>query len=228
MQSNIQTVAFVVVILVSVSLELVGRQPAVATLDDIRMRADQGNADAQAELGFRYANGRGVSRDPVQAMHWYGLAAEQGHVYTQHNLGVMYSDGRGVPQSQTEAARWFRQAAEQGYDRAQYNLGIMYDTGRGVQPDPVEALHWLKLAAEQGHAGGMSYLGAMYGSGKGLSQDYVRAHMWRSLAASRDTTENRQIAIEARDALARRMTATQLAESRYLTREWEAVHPPGP
>ena len=89
-------------------------------------------------------------------------------------------------------------------------------------------MRWLRLAAEQGHVNGMSYLGAMYGSGSGVEQDYNQAYMWRSLAASRDTSRNGDIAAEARDALASRMTAIQLAEAKYLVREWEMAHPDDP
>ena len=37
-------------------------------------------------------------------------------------------------------------------------------------------------------------------------QDYVQAHMWRNLAASRQTGEDRELSVEARDALADLMT----------------------
>ena len=34
---------------------------------------------AQYNLGFVYANGRGVAKDDVEAMKWYRKAAEQGN-----------------------------------------------------------------------------------------------------------------------------------------------------
>ena len=42
-----------------------------------RLAADQGHADAQYNLGVRYANGRGVPQDDVQAHMWYNLAASR-------------------------------------------------------------------------------------------------------------------------------------------------------
>ena len=222
-------VAAVVVALVAWEAgAVVAAQTTTEILVELRERAEQGDADAQAALGFRYASGRGVAPDLAEAIRWYSLAADQGHVRTQYNLGVMYRSGRGVLQDEAEAARWFRLAAEQGYDSAQYNLGIMYDTGKGVPLDQVEAVRWFRLAAEQGHVNGMSYLGAMYGSGSGVERDYRQAYMWRSLAASRDTSTSGNIAAEARDALAGRMTAIQLAEAKYLVREWEMAHPDDP
>jgi len=55
----------------------------------------------------------------------------------------------------------------------------------------------------------------MYGDGEGVSQDYVQAHMWLSLAAARV-----DIATNARDGLAGRMTPAQIAEAHEFARAW--------
>ena len=52
--------------------------------------------------------------------------------------------------------------------------------------------------------------------------------MWRNLAASRETGEDRELSVEARDAVASLMTAEQLAEAQRLAREWDAAHPREP
>jgi TPR repeat protein len=38
-----------------------------------RILAEQGNADAQSNLGFMYSNGHGVPQDYAQAMKWLSL-----------------------------------------------------------------------------------------------------------------------------------------------------------
>ena len=76
--------------------------------------ADQGLAGAQYNLGWMYANGRGVPEDDAEAARWYRLAADQGHANAQYNLGWMYASGRGVPEDDAEAVRWLRLAADQG------------------------------------------------------------------------------------------------------------------
>ncbi len=43
-----------------------------------RQLADQGDANAQHNLGVMYAKGRGVTQDYVQAHMWYNLAATRG------------------------------------------------------------------------------------------------------------------------------------------------------
>jgi hypothetical protein len=45
--------------------------------------AEQGNADAQYELGWMYRSGKGVPQDYKTAFKWYTLAAEQGHAAAQ-------------------------------------------------------------------------------------------------------------------------------------------------
>jgi hypothetical protein len=42
-----------------------------------------GDAEAQFNLGWMYANGRGVPRDNLLAALFFGMAAEQGHEYAQ-------------------------------------------------------------------------------------------------------------------------------------------------
>jgi TPR repeat protein len=56
----------------------------------LRPLADQGDALAQTNLGFMYANGRGVPQDYSKALEWFGKAADQGFAIAQTNLGVMY------------------------------------------------------------------------------------------------------------------------------------------
>ena len=52
-----------------------------------------------------------------------------------------------------------------------------------------------------------------YAQGKGIPQDAVEAHMWLNLAASRSPSLLRPIAVEARDAVAARMTPADLSEA---------------
>ena len=84
--------------------------------------AEQGNAEASANLGFMYANGQGVPKDEAKAVYWYQKAAEQGNAWALYNLGEMYRDGSGVPQDYTKAVQFLQKAAEQGYPVAQDEL----------------------------------------------------------------------------------------------------------
>ena len=76
-------------------------------LADLRSRAEQGDADAQFELGSMYYWGEGVPADNAESVRWYQLAAEQGHTRAQLILGLRSSDD-------AESARWYRAAADRG------------------------------------------------------------------------------------------------------------------
>ena len=125
--------------------------PAQDFLDTVRQAAEQGDAAAQASLGFMYSEGRGVLKDDAEAVRWYRLAADQGFADAQLNLGVKYALGQGVLKDNAEAVRWFRLAAGQGLAEAQVGLGMMYANGRGVLKDSVLAHMWLNIAGASGN-----------------------------------------------------------------------------
>jgi TPR repeat protein len=112
-----------------------------------RQAADQGNADAQFNLGVMYATGQGIAQDRAEAVKWFRQAANQGNTAVQFNLGKMYATGQGVAQDPAEAVKWFRQAADQGNAAAQFNLGAMYAKGEGVASDRVAAYAFFNLSA---------------------------------------------------------------------------------
>ena len=111
---------FVAVVAVLAALGVgVPMQAQTPEIDALRVRAEAGDAEAQYNLGFRYATGRGVPQDDAEAARWYRLAADQGHVGAQNNLGVSYAKGDGVPQDDIEAHMWANIAVAQssGEDR---------------------------------------------------------------------------------------------------------------
>ena len=61
-----------------------------------RQLADQGDANAQNNLGVMYKEGLGVAQDYAEAVRWYRKAADQGDAGAQNNLGVMYAKGWGT------------------------------------------------------------------------------------------------------------------------------------
>ena len=148
-----------------------------------RKAADQGDADAQNNLGNMYDFGHGVPQDYAQALQWYRKAADQGNAYGLFNLGAMYDSGQGVPQDYAQALQWYRKAADQGDADAQFNLGTMYEHGHGVPQDYAQAVQWYRKVADQGYADGQFNLGVMYEHGHGVPQDYAQAVQWYRKAA---------------------------------------------
>ena len=123
---------------------------AQSEFDEAKLLAEQGDAEAQLNLGIRYANGEGVPEDDAEAVKWYRLAAKQGLARAQSYLGIMYGNGDGVPENFAEAFKLYRLAAKQGDAEAQNNLGIMYANGDGVPQNNVRGYIWWSVAAAQG------------------------------------------------------------------------------
>ena len=85
-------------------------------LAEFRPLAEQGDAQAQRNLGLMYYNGQGVAQDYGEAVRLFRLAAEQGIADSQLNLGLLYSWGQGVAQDMVRAYMWFDLAAALGND----------------------------------------------------------------------------------------------------------------
>lgn len=116
----------------------------------IRLLAERGDAEAQAQLAKCYFKGLGVTEDPAEAVVWYRRAAEQGHAQAQNNLGRCLLSGLGVPKDPVKAAVWLMKAAQQGLAGAQHGLASCYATGNGVPKDKLLAYMWANLAAATG------------------------------------------------------------------------------
>jgi len=177
--------------------------------------AEQGDINAQTNLGFMYSEGQGVPQDYNTAVKWYTLAAEQGGMDAQTSLGWMYKMGDGVPQDYKTAAKWYTLAAEQGAANGQFVLGLMYENGEGVLQDYKTAAKWYTLAAEQGFEMAQFFLGLIYLNGYGILQDLVYAHMWLNIAAY----NGYEAAAFNRDIAAKQMTPSQLEKAQNLARE---------
>ena len=114
------------------------------------IRAAQGDAEAQLQLGMRYAAGDGVIQNDKEAARWFALAAKQGLAEAQYQYGLALLQGRGVVQDYKAAFSWIEKPAQRGYASAQYSLGELHRYGTGTAIDKARAYLWFNLAAAQG------------------------------------------------------------------------------
>jgi TPR repeat protein len=155
---------------------------------------------ARQELGRRFEQGDGVTKDYVEAAKWYQKAAEQNYAPAQYNLGVMYQNGGGVTQDVMEAFKWFSLAAAQGNADAATNRDNL---AGALTPDQETESSWrialfqirfknaaspadiptLKRSAEQGDGQAQIALGWLYCSGSAVPQNYAEAVNWWRKAA---------------------------------------------
>lgn len=65
--------------------------------------AEQGDVEAQAQVGVMYFEGEGTSKNIPKAFDWFQKAALQGHAAAQMMAGIMYYEGVGTPQNYEKA-----------------------------------------------------------------------------------------------------------------------------
>ena len=111
----------------------------VRSLNFFRMAAEQGNPEAQFELGQMHAQGLGITQQFEAAADWYLLAAKQGHAKAQFHLGFLYSHGQGVRQDYAKAYQWYCISDRCGYALAKKNLAFM---GKKLDAGEREMAQW--------------------------------------------------------------------------------------
>jgi TPR repeat protein len=185
--------------------------------EELKAKAEAGDADSEYQLGFRYSNGDGVPKDFSKAVKWLRKAADQSNVQAETALGYCYATGQGVAKEQTEAAKWYRKAAEQNFAPAEFNLGNCYANGQGVAKDDKEAVKWYRKAAEQNFAQAQISLALSYALGQGVVKDYVESYKWTLLAASQGDKD----AKETMPILENNMSREQIAEGQKVARNFK-------
>jgi uncharacterized protein len=153
-----------------------------ADLQSLRVRAEAGDAAAQAALAVRYRDGKGVAKDDAEAMKWAHRAADAGNTDAMDFVGFAYLRGAVVKRNPVVAFGYFKAAAEKSAAAA-FNLGQCYYGAQGTEQDCAKALDWWKSAAERGHGRAASTAAMAYLSGEGIERDVVRARRFAEHAA---------------------------------------------
>lgn len=151
-----------------------------------------------------------------------GVAA--GDPAAQYLLGIMYLNGMTVPPDDAAAQRLIRASAEQGHLPAQSELARMYRAGDGVEQDFAQMMHWYEQAAAQGDVGAQLFVADGYAYGVGVAPDPVEAYKWYEIAIQYWGP----LAVRARDVVAERMTADQVAEAVQRAGAWLMEHGTAP
>jgi len=81
-------------------------------IDELTLKAEQGDAEAQYWLGRCYYNGNGVKEDKEKAVFWWTKAAEQGNCEAIFELILCYSHGDGVHKDTEKADYWDKKFEE--------------------------------------------------------------------------------------------------------------------
>lgn len=90
------------------------------------LAAEQGDREAQNELGFMYYVGTGGEQDYARAFTLFHQAAMNGFPLAQYNVGIMYYTGNGVPGPDLVSSyAWLSLAARNGHEQAKQALQFL-------------------------------------------------------------------------------------------------------
>lgn len=115
----------------------------------LQAAADRGEAEAMVNLGYMYARGHGVQRDPGFALELYRRAAQTGDGEAMNAVGYRYEFAN--PPDYAKAIDWYCKAVFAGNPRAMNNLAILFYNGTGIQQDRDEARSLWRQSSDRGH-----------------------------------------------------------------------------
>ena len=123
-----------------------GRGDFPAAFREWQTSAEQGDARAEANLAYLYAEGHGVPQDCQKAVYWFEKAAAQGSDHARYGLGVFYYSGRCVSQDLVKAYMWFNLAAASGSlpvaERARDDVGARLTQGQLAKAQELARDNW--------------------------------------------------------------------------------------
>ena len=121
------------------------------TIEDLKFRADNGDASAMVELSDEYYEGTKVSEDLEASFKYAKLAADLGDPDGLASLGEFYSFAIFVDQDLGRAFELFEAASLKNSARGQYGFAQLFDYGWGVDVNHEQANYWYRQAIANGH-----------------------------------------------------------------------------
>jgi len=128
-------------------------------------------------LAAQLEKGRGMERDPIQALRWLKKAARAGDGSAANNIAITYREYGNL----RRAVNWFRASIALGDDETRIQLGVHQYWGIGARADQCAAVSGFKKASkakfitEAGRDDAYFYLGVAYLEGKGVRQSASKA-----------------------------------------------------
>ena len=180
----------------------------------IRLAADTGDAEAQAELGMLHLFGIGTVKTPAMAMALFKASSLQ----DQARGHFLYGNSLRQQQNIKDALGEYRAAAKQDLPEALFNLAVISFKGAaGVQPDIQQAQQLAFRAYKNGSIEAGHLLGVMAIQQR---RNPVTALTWFQKAARQGHAPS----VKAVQDIRKKLTKQQVAKSRQL--EIESILPP--
>lgn len=113
--------------------------------DSMHLAAEDGEAEAQANLAWKYRAGLGTPVDLAASLRWLLAGVGQGNLTAINNLGDAYENGKGVALDMVRAMALYEQAAQRGSTAAFGSLASVHEKGLGTRVDLPLAYTYLLL-----------------------------------------------------------------------------------
>jgi len=159
-------------------------------MDAWRAAASRGSVEAAYSLAVCIREGRGCSKDPIDARkRMRALAEGQNYHLAHYALAIMLTNGEGAADGQPDFAAafvHFKAAAKAGVLPALHNIANAYAAGRGVKQSDHNALLYYQAAADAGDPHGMFSLASWLHTGRGSAdgtKQPEKAFKWNLEAA---------------------------------------------
>jgi TPR repeat protein len=159
--------------------------------------AQQGDVDAQYNLGCLYVRGEGVPQNRALAIEWFQRAADQDELDATtwlFNANPQSDDSRKrffskklkssgkfhitfvAQRSDGLAMRWPCATDQKDGALIEFKIGVMYENGgMGLPQDDKQAAEWYRRASERNFADAQTKLAYLYAAGRGVEQSQVEA-----------------------------------------------------
>ena len=138
-------------------------KPIQSEIEELKKAAENGDAEAQAQLGKKYYHADGVKNNYNIAAHWFIKAARQDHPLAKFYLGnLLLFENSFLEEDPEKALELFRDAEEQGIEDASGFIGYMYCLGWIVDKNREEGMSRLLKAADNGKDWAMYLIGDVY------------------------------------------------------------------
>lgn len=149
-------------------------KPTPEQIDTAILKAEEGDTEAQLELGWWYLEGLGVEESSEQAVYWYTKAAEAGDSHGQYMLAKRYALGDGVDGDDEKAFYWFEQSLKNDESNSYtlFQVGLACFHGIGTDKDLERAVECFKKASEdEEQTAAIYHYGLCLLHGLGVSED---------------------------------------------------------
>lgn len=157
----------------------------------LQSAADQGNADAQWELGSMYEFANHVTKNEAKALELYRKSADAGSPIGLYMVAHCYQHGIVVDEdhaiSDSLYAESFKELIQLAPQEDIYVLnfvGSAYFWGDGVKADRQKAFEYYLISAKKGNPETQYKIGNCYETGQGTAQDNDQAIFWYKQSAA--------------------------------------------